>query len=831
MLQKKQRVAARAPKYQPHHSTPALLFPLILLVAIGSLIALAVYVLPSKAPAAPPLLPHDAPPLPPSPPPSPSASSSTQINIGLATDEDEPFGLLALVNSTVVHSAAPSDLRFHIIVPQASRKRQRQLLESLFPKPSFRMYSLDVGGARAKILRHLRRREREPVLVSPYRFAGGYLPLVLPSSVSKLVWLQPDVLILSDIRRLYETPMHGAPAAAIEDCSRPAARRFNTTRVGLGEALPAGSCAIEHGVFVLDLPQWQLLDLTSRFEYWLSLNLRAASFYSFDDAHAPLTLALLPTYQKVPNDVWTITTGLSERRVPHNGGSDATVIAGTSLHFSGRWKPWLRNAVSNGGGVLCSRSSSAAGIPCAELWLAYAQKAIRTLGWKQPTIVEASKLSIAATALAVAGTSEDAEPPLGAATITPDPQYSSSSGGGEGADEGGGPPIHLTIVHSDDADEKPPYGLIALINSTLQHSSAATHRRLRIKVFARDETAVEYLSPIIEETFPSSSGMAITITSAPDERLNKLKARLTAQGVQREPFDLPLLWVHSALPKEMPRTLLLPEDTLVLTDVSELYAAAIPSGKACAVIEDCSILFEQLYNFKHPLFASKHFGSSCAFDPSTILIDLKIWRKEDLSSRVLDVLGTINRRTEGLYLQASGMSPSVNLDGGSISAPAMFALDRRALRLPSRWLARGLARESLTFGELQYWERLWGQQGVKLNTLSTRPFRAAHAVALPQRHLGDALMLRYSGGPFKPWLRRCTPSASSAAPLCGRVPPFFDCARIWRRYLSMHLVTKLEGKKLFSCVESAQPPEEGVVAAPESKAKPSESKKRRRGAD
>ena len=43
------------------------------------------------------------------------------------------------------------------------------------------------------------------VLVSPYRFAVGYLPLVLPSSVSKLVWLQPDVLILSDIRRLYET--------------------------------------------------------------------------------------------------------------------------------------------------------------------------------------------------------------------------------------------------------------------------------------------------------------------------------------------------------------------------------------------------------------------------------------------------------------------------------------------------------------------------------------------------------------------------------------------------------------------------------------------------
>ena len=284
--------------------------------------------------------------------------------------------------------------------------------------------------------------------------------------------------------------------------------------------------------------------------------------------------------------------------------------------------------------------------------------------------------------------------------------------------------------------------------------------------------------------------MAITITSAPDERLNKLKARLTAQGVQREPFDLPLLWVHSALPKEMPRTLLLPEDTLVLTDVSELYAAAIPSGKACAVIEDCSILFEQLYNFKHPLFASKHFGSSCAFDPSTILIDLKVWRKEDLSGRVLDVLGTINRRTEGLYLQASGMSPSVNLDGGSISAPAMFALDRRALRLPSRWLARGLARESLTFGELQYWERLWGQQGIKLNTLdealprgpcrcpsSAAPWRCPDA-ALLWRSIQTVATPLHAVGLVRraPLLRPYKPSPPTA------VPPFFDCARIWRRY-------------------------------------------------
>ena len=229
------------------------------------------------------------------------------IDIGVATDEEEPFGLLALVNSTLTHAAAAADLRFHVIALPGTRRRLRLLLESLFPLPSFRMYTLEVGGVRAKILRHMRRRDRDPVYVSPYRLALAYLPLLLPS-LRRLLWLQTDTLVLDDVRKLYDTPLLGAPIGAVPDCTRPQGSRFNTTRVSMVGSLSRDACLFDSGVMLVDLQQWVLLDVTSRVEYWLLLNLRAASFFAHDDALAPVLLALLPLYTPLPAE-WAMPGG------------------------------------------------------------------------------------------------------------------------------------------------------------------------------------------------------------------------------------------------------------------------------------------------------------------------------------------------------------------------------------------------------------------------------------------------------------------------------------------------------------------------------------------
>ena len=223
MLMQRQRVAARNSQPAEKPDDPPTLggrvksFPAVLLLLVGVAIVVLIAgagLLPSSSITVavslqPAPTPGDLSSSPPSPPQA-SSKNDNLVHIAVATDETEPFGLLSLINSTVSHSSSGgSDVRFHIIVPATSRRRLRMLFESLFSAPSFRMYSLDVGGARAKILRHLRRREREPVLISPFRYALGYLPLVLPQGLRRVVWVQTDALVLADVRELYEAPLNG----------------------------------------------------------------------------------------------------------------------------------------------------------------------------------------------------------------------------------------------------------------------------------------------------------------------------------------------------------------------------------------------------------------------------------------------------------------------------------------------------------------------------------------------------------------------------------------------------------------------------------------------
>ena len=101
-----------------------------------------------------------------------------------------------------------------------------------------------------------------------------------------------------------------------------------------------------------------------------------------------------------------------------------------------------------------------------------------------------------------------------------------------------------------------------------------------------------------------SSEVSIEIVLPPEERLAKIGQRLAALGVSLDPYSAPPLWVHAALPAELRRTLLLPADSLVLSDARELFGAAL-RGKAAAVFEECSTLFETVFNYRHKLFAEK----------------------------------------------------------------------------------------------------------------------------------------------------------------------------------------------------------------------------------
>lgn len=95
-----------------------------------------------------------------------------------------------------------------------------------------------------------------------------------------------------------------------------------------------------------------------------------------------------------------------------------------------------------------------------------------------------------------------------------------------------------------------------------------------------------------------------------------------------------------------------------------------------------------------------------------------------IPEKVLEVMGSNEKE---LY-----QNPS---DAYSMPSPLMLVLDGRSVRLPPKWLCRGLARDSFSHSELSYWQRHWGQQGLSLPSSNT-PFRAPQAVHSPQRAEG-----------------------------------------------------------------------------------------------
>ena len=165
-----------------------------------------------------------------------------------------------------------------------------------------------------------------------------------------------------------------------------------------------------------------------------------------------------------------------------------------------------------------------------------------------------------------------------------------------------------------------------------------------------------------------------------------------------------------------------------------------------------------------------------------MLIDLRAWKRDDAPQRLLETVG-FQRRNENLFRQPlAALNPAVT---------AQLLLDKRALRLPSRWVARGLARDAWSYSEAEYWHRYWGLQGVTF-PFSTKPVRAPHAALSPKREAGDALLLRFSGGPMKPWLKRCGGTTAAGVPLCGKSN--FDCAKLWLKQVSEEAMRTLEAQ-------------------------------------
>lgn len=184
----------------------------------------------------------------------------------------------------------------------------------------------------------------EPVQVRPERFQSlprlashsleAYLPLCLADSLAELdrvLFLDADMLCLSDLRPLWETDLQGNILGAVTDLAIPTFSSPRGVRCFHQLGLPAGAAYFNAGMLLIDLKLWRESEVSqSTLDY---LGRHPVHFLHQEALNVVLRdrwLALDPQ--------WNVIASLYQRR--YSPAPLAAVTQPALLHFAGRFKPW-----------------------------------------------------------------------------------------------------------------------------------------------------------------------------------------------------------------------------------------------------------------------------------------------------------------------------------------------------------------------------------------------------------------------------------------------------------------------------------------------------------
>ena len=235
------------------------------------------------------------------------------LHICVATEQWPPLGLLGVINSTLTHAVDHGALIFHIVAPPELHA-QLAVLQSLFPELTLRIFGMatnDVEGkirARVRGLMHATTGVQEDLVKAfdppLYEWAVVYLPQLFPQ-LRRLIWLDTDTIVRTDLQPLWRQPLHGLPLGAVMDCAHRVESAVNTSQLKMLRTphLAPRGCGFDKGVLLVDLVQWAAMDATARVEYWLAQYVRTTPFvasgaqlFKIDrlapSPHTPMMLAL-----------------------------------------------------------------------------------------------------------------------------------------------------------------------------------------------------------------------------------------------------------------------------------------------------------------------------------------------------------------------------------------------------------------------------------------------------------------------------------------------------------------------------------------------------------
>ena len=212
------------------------------------------------------------------------------VHVCVATSSWPPLGILGLINSTLSHAANRSAIIFHVVAPPEQHP-QLVVIESMFPDATIRVVGMATNGVEDKLRSRLRALSqgagsgraavgkasakeasaKEPAVITEERIYSSwalvYVAALFPK-LRRLLWLEPNTLVRTDLHTLWRQPLRGMPVGAVADCENPVESAVNASLMTMARSprVAARGCGFDTGVLLVDLLQWAATDVTARTE-------------------------------------------------------------------------------------------------------------------------------------------------------------------------------------------------------------------------------------------------------------------------------------------------------------------------------------------------------------------------------------------------------------------------------------------------------------------------------------------------------------------------------------------------------------------------------------
>lgn len=175
-----------------------------------------------------------------------------EMHIVLACDEVYAPQLATCLLSIVESNRSMWPLKAYVLTDSISDEIQRKVYKSL-PAGSVSISWIPVTLAG---FREFATAEH----ISAMTFARILMPSKVPESVSRVLYLDVDILVLGDLRPLWETDLGGCPLGAVLDGME---SHLKNDTPGF-EGVPRVTSYFNAGVLLIDLPRWRQLDISNR---------------------------------------------------------------------------------------------------------------------------------------------------------------------------------------------------------------------------------------------------------------------------------------------------------------------------------------------------------------------------------------------------------------------------------------------------------------------------------------------------------------------------------------------------------------------------------------